>query len=116
MDFSKWSVFVNWATSKTSLFHRVAIHTGAEAGRNPQVHSRNEIKRFGAVDASGRHYVVLEIVPLERVQTYHGLRVERGKPRYELNDGTPVIRRDGLTYEVADTRVNLKISAGSAGL
>jgi hypothetical protein len=72
MDFSKWAVFVNWATSKRSLFHNIAIDTATLAHRNPQAHSRNEIKRFGAVDASGRHYVVLEIVPLERVQTYHG--------------------------------------------
>jgi hypothetical protein len=55
-------------------------------------HPKNEIRRLHVRDADGKEFVVLEMVPLQHVQTYHGMRVERGRTRYELPDGTPVTR------------------------
>ena len=68
-----------------------------------------EIKRLKAVDADGRQYVVLEIVPLERRHTYHGIRVERGKTRYELNDGAPLTPHGDGTFEITETKVQLRV-------
>jgi hypothetical protein len=62
-----------------------------------------EITRLQAVDSDGRTYVILEITPVETVQTYHGVRKEYGRVRHELNDGTPVVR-------VSDTRFRVEVS------
>ena len=84
---------------------RIATSRLDEAARAPQ-----EIKRLKAVDAEGRQYVVLQIVPLERRQTYHGIRVERGQTRYELNDGALLTPRGDGTFEVTESKVQLKIA------
>jgi hypothetical protein len=62
-----------------------------------------EITRLQAVDSDGRTYVILEITPVEKVQTFHGVRKEYGRVRHELNDGTAVVR-------VSDTRFRVEVS------
>ena len=65
-------------------------------------HPTNEIRRLHVRDADGKEFVVLELVPLQHVQTYHGMRVERGRAQYELPDGTPVTRTPEGKFSVGD--------------
>ena len=87
-----------------------APDTPVATGRSDEAsRARQEIKRLKAVDVEGRQYLVLEIIPLERRHTYHGIRVERGKTRYELNDGAPLTAQGEGTFEITETRVRLRI-------
>ena len=64
---------------------------------------QHEITRMRAVDSEGRSYLILAITPVEIIQTYHGVRKERGRLRHELNDGTAVVM-------VSDTRFRIEPS------
>jgi hypothetical protein len=53
-----------------------------------------------ALDSEGRSYVILAITPVEVVQTYHGLRKERGRVRHELNDGTSLVALSETQFRI----------------
>ena len=61
---------------------------------------QQEIIRMHAVDSEGRSYVILAITPVEVVQTYHGLRKERGRVRHELNDGTSLVALSETQFRI----------------
>ena len=69
----------------------------------------SEIVRLRAVDSDQRAYVVLAITPLETFQTYHGVRQERGRVRYELNDGTVLVRLSDRQFKVEVTGALLQL-------
>jgi hypothetical protein len=62
-----------------------------------------------AVDREGRPYVILAITPVEIIQTYHGVRHERGRVRHELNDGTAVIPLSETQFRIEPTGIVLEV-------
>ena len=62
-----------------------------------------------AVDGDGRAYVILAITPVETIQTYHGVRHERGRVRHELNDGTVVIPISATQFRIELTGTVLHV-------
>jgi hypothetical protein len=62
-----------------------------------------------AVDGEGRSYVILAITPIEVVQTYHGLRKERGRVRHELNDGTSLVALSETRFRIESSGMILDV-------
>ena len=62
-----------------------------------------------AVDPEGRSYVILAITPIEVVQTFHGVRDERGPVRHELNDGTAVVPISNTRFRIEPTGTVLEV-------
>lgn len=62
-----------------------------------------------AVDDEGRSYVILAITPVETVQTFHGVRQERGRVRHELNDGATVIPISETQFRIEATGTLLQV-------
>ena len=75
---------------------------------NRTVRVTHETKQIRAVDATGREWTILEIIPIEPVQGYERLRLVHGRPRYELKDGTPVIQRSDHVFEVGGTTLTIQ--------
>jgi hypothetical protein len=70
---------------------------------------QQEITRLRAVDDEGRSYVILVITPVETIQTYHGVRKERGRVRHELNDGTSVVPVSESRFRIERTGTILEV-------
>jgi hypothetical protein len=70
---------------------------------------QQEITRLRAVDSEGRPYVILAITPVEVVQTYHGVRKERGRVRHELNDGTLVVAVSETQFRIESSGTILEV-------
>jgi hypothetical protein len=70
---------------------------------------QQEITRLRAVDSEGRLYVILAITPVEVVQTYHGVRRERGRVRHELNDGTSVVAVSETQFRIESSGTILEV-------
>jgi hypothetical protein len=70
---------------------------------------RQEITRLRAVDREGRSYVILAITPVETIQTFHGVRQERGRVRHELNDGTTVIPISETQFRIEPTGTVIEV-------
>ncbi len=75
---------------------------------------KQRITRLSVVDSAGKSHVLLAITPLDRVQTYHGIRVEEGIVRYELNDGTPVRALSRTEFEIVGGGTKLTIATDNA--
>jgi hypothetical protein len=73
---------------------------------------QNEITRLRAVDSEGRSYVILAITPVETIQTYHGVRKERGRVRHELNDGTAVVAESETRFRIEPSGTILEVVQG----
>lgn len=69
----------------------------------------SEIRRLHAIDRDRRQYVILAITPVETVHTYHGVRHERGRERYELRDGTLLERLSDREFKVGPTGTILEV-------
>ena len=70
---------------------------------------RQEIIRMQAIDSEGRLYVVLAITPVEVIQTYHGIRMERGRVRHELNDGTALVAVSATKFRIEPSGAVLEV-------
>ena len=70
---------------------------------------RQEIIRMHAIDSDGRLYVVLAITPVEVIQTYHGIRMERGRVRHELNDGTALVAVSETKFRIEPSGTLLEV-------
>jgi hypothetical protein len=68
-----------------------------------------EITRLRAVDGDGRFYVILEITPIETLDTFHGVRKERGRTRHELNDGTSVVAVSKTQFRIEPSGTLLEV-------
>ena len=70
---------------------------------------QQEITRLRAVDSEGRTYVILAITPVEVIQTFHGVRRERGPVRHELNDGTKVVPVSETQFRIEPSGTLLEV-------
>lgn len=68
-----------------------------------------EVIRIRAVDSDGRAYVILAITPVEILQTYHGVRQQRGRVRHELNDGTVVVPLSDTRFRIEPSGTILEV-------
>jgi hypothetical protein len=94
---------VDWRPSEPE---KPAYHSDGHG--NHTVRARQQITALRAADASGREWTILEIIPIEPVQGYDRLRMEYGRPRFELKDGTPVVQRSAAVFEVSGTTLTIK--------
>ena len=69
----------------------------------------SEITRLPALDRERRAYVILAITPVETVYTYHGVRRERGRVRYELSDGTALVKLSDRQFRVEPTGTIIEV-------
>ena len=74
---------------------------------NHILRARQQITTLRAADASGREWILLEIVPLEPIQGYNGFHMVHGRARYELKDGTPVVQHSDTAFEVGGNRLTI---------
>ena len=94
---------VDWTPAAAEKPQYSSDHRG-----NVTVRAHQQTTALRAADASGRDWVILEIVPIEPVQGYSTLRFVRGRARYELKDGTPVVQCTDRVFEVGGTTLTIK--------
>ena len=74
---------------------------------NHTVRPHQQVTSLRAADASGREWIILEIVPVEPIEGYDHMRFVHGRARYELKDGTPVVQHSPTTFEVGGNKLTI---------